>query len=382
MRRRKQPKGEGSGVPKVMPPLSIDTPKGLLKVVKEWKAWKPAAQVLVNVRAVPTCFLGLDHALRVGGFPLGRMYVTHGPTGGGKSSFVLGLVRSFLQRGNLAAYVDAEHTTPISWVRDMVAQHADHPLFLAKRPTTYQETVDAVDEILEGLKEAREEKPDLATLIVIDSINKLTPDREMETMMKQGADAMDKGWGRVRAQMNQAWVDHLTPLLAERDVAVLFIAQERTKQNATPDDVRYGSDWEIKGGKGILYDSSLILRVLRASWIKEGEAEKARVLGTRHRVRVHKSKVEWLGKQEDFYFHVTNGKDGNPAGFDFDRDLLELGLALGVLERSGGWIRWEAGDEKWNGEGRFLSWAHETPSDALDAAVRAAMKFSDAEVEG
>lgn len=359
------------------PSLSSDIPKGLLALVRGWKSWRPATEELVNVRSVPTRFLGLDHALRVGGLPLGRMYVVHGPSGQGKSSLVLGLLRSFLERGHIAALVDAEFTTPEKWVRDMLARWTDHPFFLAKRPQTYQETVDAVDEVLDGLTEARRMKPDLATLIVIDSLNKLTPERELETMMRQGADAIDKGWGRVRAQMNQAWVDHLTPLLAAKDVAVLFVAQERAKKDATPDDVRYGSDWEVKGGRGVIYDSSALLRVQRAGWVKEGEAEKSPVIGTRHRVRIHKSKVEWLGSKEDFYFHVRNGGDGQPAGFDFGRDLVEVGTAVGVLTKSGGWIRWDGGDEKWNGVDKFLAWYEARGRDGaceLDAEVRLAMQ--------
>jgi multidrug efflux pump subunit AcrB len=65
------------------------------------------------------------------------------------------LEAGFLERGHLAAYVDAEHTTSESWTQDMLQGVAHHPLFLAKRPKTYEETIDAVDEILDGLKEAR-----------------------------------------------------------------------------------------------------------------------------------------------------------------------------------------------------------------------------------
>lgn len=345
--------GDDPFAPEVAPPLNSDVPAELLEIVGGMKEWQPASEVLVNVRSIPSRFLGMDRALGLGAFPLGRMYVVHGPSGQGKTSFELGIIRSFLEGGNLAALIDAEHTTTIKWVDDMLRRFSRSPLFLGKRPRTYEETIDGVDEILKLIPRMKEVKPDLATVIVVDSLNKLTPERELAQMRKDAGDAIDKGWGRVRAGMNQAWIDHLTPLLGALDVVIVFIAQERTKKDAGPDDFKYGTEWEIKGGKGVIYDSSLVMRVTRAAWIKESDAEKAPVIGTRHRVRVHKSKVEWLGKSVDFHFHVVNGADGTPAGYDFGRDLLEVGKAVGAFEQSGGWIRW--GGHKWNGEDRFLA---------------------------
>ncbi len=340
-------------------------PDALLEVVSGLKGWRPAADVLVSVRSVPTCLLGMDRALGIGGFPLGRMYVVHGPSGCGKTSLELAIIRSFLERGHLAALVDSEHSTPIDWADDMLRQYARHPLFIGQRPKTYEETIDAVDEVLKKVPAMKKVRPGIGAVIVVDSINKLTPEHELASFKRLGADAADKGMGRQRANMNQVWIDHLTPLLGSLDVSIVFIAQERTKKDASADDVKYGNDWEIKGGRGLFFDSSLAMRVTRAGYIKRGDGageekgerdEDARskepVVGTRHRVRVHKSKVEWLTRSEDFFFHVTNGKDGKPAGFDFGRDMLEHGVSTGVLERSGGWIRW--GGRKWHGVERFV----------------------------
>lgn len=332
-------------------------PRPLLDVVSEWKGWRPAREVLVDVRSVPTMFLDLDRALRVGGFPLGRFYVVHGPTSGGKTSFVLGLLRSFLERGHIAGYVDAEHTTPEKWVRQMMLEASAFPTFLASRPKSYEETIDAVDTLIRGVAAARKERPELAAIVVVDSLNKLVPERELATLVKKGGDAIDKGWGRYRAAMNQAWIDHLTPLLAAHDVALVAIAQEREKKNATEADHRYGSDYQIKGGMGILYDSSLVMRVQRASWLREkkDDGESAGpAFGARHVIEVHKSKVEWLdGARSKAYFHVLNGADGNPAGFDVPRDLLSLGVEAGVVTSSGAWYSYAR--RRWQGEARAIA---------------------------
>ena len=67
------------------------------------KGWKPAAEVLDRVTAVRTCFPDYDRALRVGGHPVRRVTTVHGPTHGGKSAFVAGLLRSFVDQGHPAA---------------------------------------------------------------------------------------------------------------------------------------------------------------------------------------------------------------------------------------------------------------------------------------
>lgn len=324
----------------------------LHKVVQGWKGWSPASEVLVNVRSVPTIFPDFDRRLRVGGLPLGRMYVVHGPTSGGKTSFLLGLIKSFLVRNHVVGYVDAEHTTPGEWIQEMLGSHSKHPLFQARRPKTYEETIDAVETLVSGVAAVRKTR-DIATLLIVDSINKLVPERELKKLMKEGADAMDKGWGRYRAAMNQAWIDHLTPLIAANDVAFILVAQERKNQNANPMDEKYGKDFHVKGGAGMLYDSSLLIRVERAKWIKDGDAKDAKIIGARHRARIHKSKVEWLeGSRTDCYFNIANGHGDEEAGFHTARDLLEVATDLGVVKQSGAWLTWQR--RRWQGVNRAL----------------------------
>jgi recombination protein RecA len=348
--------------------------RSLRKAVEGLKGWGSAEEVLVKVRSVPTIFVDFDRALRVGGMPLGRFYVVHGPTSGGKSAFILGLVRSFLQRKHLVGYVDAEHTTPDEWVQQMVAGCARDPLFRASRPQTYEETIDAVDTLLRAVADLKKTRPELATLIVVDSINKLVPERELATLRKLGADAIDKGWGRLRAAMNQAWIDHLTPLLAKNDVAMIAVAQERTTQGASEDDKKYGRDWHVKGGAGILYDSSLNMRVSMAAKLYSGEKgdKDSAVIGAKHRVRIHKSKVEWLeGAHTDCYFHLSNGQAAD-AGFELGRDLFGVAVELGVIKQSGSWYSW--GKKRWQGEPRAVTSLRDRETRGrLEAEVRVAI---------
>ena len=64
-------------------------------VAARFKGFQPAAEVLTKVRAVPTIFPQFDHATKVGGLPVERFMLVHGPSANGKSTMVLGLIRSF-----------------------------------------------------------------------------------------------------------------------------------------------------------------------------------------------------------------------------------------------------------------------------------------------
>jgi len=57
----------------------------LQKAVSLSKSFRPAAQVFRPVESIPTIFPQYDHALRVGGHPLGRIAVIHGPSNHGKA---------------------------------------------------------------------------------------------------------------------------------------------------------------------------------------------------------------------------------------------------------------------------------------------------------
>jgi len=55
------------------------------KVAAEFKSFRPASEVLTRVKAVPTIFSQFDHATKVGGLPIERFSLVHGPSGEGKA---------------------------------------------------------------------------------------------------------------------------------------------------------------------------------------------------------------------------------------------------------------------------------------------------------
>jgi recombination protein RecA len=63
----------------------------------------------VDIDAIPTGSIGLDHALGIGGIPRGRIIEIFGPESSGKTTLALHAVAEAQKKGGIAAYIDAEH---------------------------------------------------------------------------------------------------------------------------------------------------------------------------------------------------------------------------------------------------------------------------------
>ncbi len=318
------------------------------KVAASFNDLRPASEVLTRVVAVPTCFISFDHGVRVGGFPTERFSLAHGPSNHGKTTFLLGLARSFLLLDHFVLWVDAERTTPWPWVETMISpQLSLHPAFVAKRPETYEKTIADVRNFCITIAEAKEKgilPEEQAGLIVVDSIRKLVPASIMAQIEKENEKGQDADPSRraaqIKAAMNANWLDELTPILERANIAMVVVARETEDPDANAFAKKFGTNYKIGGGKALYFDASLVMRVERAAWVqKKGndESERATVYGERHRVTIMKTKV--AGKDDKVvrtYFHTSNGVLV-PEGFDFARDVLEMAERFKVVDKSGAW---------------------------------------------
>jgi len=350
---------------KKVAPAPADTRDRLARmqsVAARFGAWRPAAQVLTRVSAVPTRFVQVDHATRVAGWPIERFATVHGPSNHGKTAFCHGLGLSFLERGHFYAFVDAEYTTPEDWLAKLMGEHSTHPGFVALRPKSFEETVDAVRAFCEQVAEARgkgEIEPDTSAVIVVDSMKKLSPQRLLDRIAKEGAEGKKgsvDGYGGRAAQFKAAlisqWLDEMVPLLYHTRTSMVAITREADDPAADARDVQFDNAWKVQGGKSLVYEASLVVRVTRDSWLRESSDKDSRIVGERHRARIWKTKVGGKDdKHTDAYFHTSNGVQ-TPEGFDRARDVLELAIASGLVEQAGAWYRWR--DRKWNGEAKAL----------------------------
>lgn len=322
----------------------------LAKVAGEMAGWKPAYSALSEVRAVQTILPWLNVVSGVGGWPTDRFAMLHGPSNQGKTLLLLALLVSFLRRGHFAALLDAEHTTPFSWVEQMMGSASRLPTFLAQREASYEKVRNAVRRFCDKIGEARAKReiPQETTgLIALDSIRKLVPEKIWDELAKESAGKVKKGFrgkpakrgvdgmggraAQIKAALNAAWLDELVPLLAQTGVGMVVIARETVEETAFSTEVSTG------GGKALFFDSSLVVRSTLHRSIVDGEGKDAPLVGERHAVEVYKTKI--AGKETRWptaYFNVSNGKlDGVPAGFDLARDLLELAESRGAVRKDG-----------------------------------------------
>lgn len=333
----------------------------LAAVAGEFKSFRPASEVLTRVKAVPTIFPQFDHATRVGGLPIERFTLLHGPSGGGKTYWTIGLLLSFLMRDHFAVLIDAERTTPITWLELAMGDYAQHPGFFAERPKTYEKTVLAVRHFVNTLAKLRETKKvpkHTSALIVVDSIRKLVPEDQFKRIMKAARESGDKPEkvkdrsAQIKAAMNAAWLDELIPLLEQTQSGMVVIARETEDPDADQQAKKWGKDFKVGGGKHLYYDASMNMRVRRiksyGKKIKQGDKEKLVPYGDLHQVDITKSKVS--GKGEEFttscQFHISNGV-WTPPGFDRSRDLVDIARSFDIIQGTS-WLKF--GKKKWQGE--------------------------------
>lgn len=334
-------------------------------VASRFGAWRPAAEVLTKVRAVPTIFPQIDRATRVGGWPIERIATVHGPSNHGKTAFCHGLGLSFLERAHYYGFIDAEFTTPEQWLSELMGRHATHPGFVALRPQSFEQTVDEVRRFVEAIGEARtkgEIEPDTSALIVVDSIRKLIPERLLDKILKEGAsgkkgsiDGMSGRGAMYKAALQSQWLDELVPLLAQTGAGMVIITREADDPNADSRDLMYDTAWKVQGSKSLVYDASLVVRITRDEWIKEGPKDDPVIVGEKHRARIWKTKVG--GKEDkhvDAFFHTSNGV-GAPIGFDRARDVFELGIEHGVIEQKGAYYSLSGGERLGQGEAKAIA---------------------------
>lgn len=336
----------------------------------EVDGWGTAATVLDKTVSVSTVFPDFNRAVRVGGLPVRRIHTIHGPTHGGKTAFVLGLVKSFADVGYLAGYVDAEHALGEEFAAEMVASSglASRPNFLAVRPESYEQTIEVVDAFLAKAAKVHAAHPEAKSILVIDTINKLVPKRELEKILGKGAKGATEltkaHHGRYRAALNQAWLDKLTPQIARAECALVLIAQEREDLDSTD----FFANYKVKGGAALLFDASLVMRIMKGQALylpggkeKTGAEKNAAICGFKHRIQITKSKVAYMdGRHTDCVFHLSNGKlPDSPPGLDTARDAVHVAIGLGIMKKSGSWFSYRG--RRQQGENRAVGYLNRNP---------------------
>src|SRR4051794_5324039 len=252
------------------------------------------------INVIPSGSLALDHALGVGGYPRGRIVEIYGPESGGKTTLTLHAIAEAQKGGGVAAFIDAEHAFDVNYAR---AIGVDTERLLVSQPDSGEQAL----EICEMLT-----RSGAVDIVVIDSVAALTPKAEIEGEMG------DAHMGLQARLMSQA-LRKLTAIAHKTETTLVFINQLRQKIG-----VVFGNPETTTGGNALKFYASVRLDVRRIGPVKVSEES----VGSRTRVKVVKNKCAPPFKEAEF--DIRWG-----IGVDSAADLIDHGVMLGVIEKSG-----------------------------------------------
>ena len=301
---------------------------------------------VLPVTVIPSGSISLDSALGVGGFPRGRVVEIFGPESSGKTTLALQVIAQAQKAGGTAAFIDAEHALDAGYARKL---GVDVDNLLVSQPDYGEQALEITSALVAsgGIDVA-----------VIDSVAALVPKAELEGEMG------DSHMGLHARLMSQA-LRKLTGAVARTNTLLVFINQVREKIG-----VMFGNPETTTGGRALKFYSSVRVEVRRLAALKDGDA----VVGNRTKIKVVKNKVAapFREAEVDILYGVGISREG---------DLLDLGVAQELVEKSGSWFSY-AGERIGQGRENARAYLIANPEtrEQLDAALRAKLGFDNGEV--
>mgnify|MGYP003346998037 CR=1 FL=1 len=237
-----------------------------------------------------------------------------GDPGTGKTTLAIHAIANVQKNGGIAAFIDAEHAFDRFYAEKL---GVDISSLLISQPDNGEQALEIADNLI---------RSGAIDLIVIDSVAALTPKAEIEGEMG------DSHMGLQARLMSQA-LRKITGALHQSKTTAIFINQLRDKIG-----VFFGTPETTTGGKALKFYASVRMDVRRIETLKDGQD----AVGNRTRVKVVKNKMAPPFKQAEF--DIIYG-----VGISREGSLIDLGVEIGVVKKSGAWFTYE-GDQLGQGK--------------------------------
>jgi recombination protein RecA len=304
-----------------------------------------AKESVIPIAVISTGSIAIDAALGTGGMPRGRIVEIFGPESSGKTTIALQVIAEAQKKGGMAAFIDVEHALDPIYARKL---GVDVDNLLVSQPDYGEQALEITSALIASGS---------VDVLVVDSVAALVPKAELDGEMG------DSHMGLQARLMSQA-LRKLTGMVSKSKTCLIFINQIREKIG-----VMFGSPETTTGGRALKFYASVRVDIRRIAAIKDGET----VTGNRTKVKVVKNKLAPPFREAEF--DIVYGE-----GISKEGDLLDLGVANNIIEKSGSWFSYK-GDRIGQGRENSKQFLKDNTDlrDVIDVEVRKALGLSRSE---